>query len=89
MFTQNFKELVSKALDITNDKLIKYPEYGVYIHAKEQLLLIQSFIDKNKSPNHSDKDKINIGLMAVKELESVDPDYCYILCEVDYRFRKI
>jgi len=77
MFTQEFKELVSKALDITNDKLIRYPEYGVYLHAKEQLTLIQSFIDNKKSPTHSDKDKINIGLMAVKELESADPDYCY------------
>jgi hypothetical protein len=88
MFSQEFKDLVLKALNMTNNKLSIFPNYGVYIHAKEQLSIIQSFIDKDKSPTQSDKDKINIGLMAVKELESADPDYCFILCEVDYRFRK-
>jgi hypothetical protein len=89
MISQEFKELVSNALNITDDKLSKYPKYGVYIHAKEQLSIIKLFIDQGKTPTHSDKEKITIGLMAVKELESSDPEYCYILCEVDYCFRKL
>lgn len=50
--------------------------------------IIKLFIEREQVPTQSDKDKINIGLMAVKELESTDPDYCYLLCEVDYSFRK-
>jgi len=88
MFSQEIKDLVYKALSVTDAKLSKSPNYGVYIHAKEQLSIIKLFIEREQVPTQSDKDKINIGLMAVKELESTDPDYCYLLCEVDYSFRK-
>jgi hypothetical protein len=89
MSSTPFKTLLDKALAETTQKLIKFPNYGVYIHALEQLNFIQSIINQSMSPTQKEKDKINIGLMAVKELEATDIEYCDLLCEVDYYFKRL
>lgn len=46
-------------------------------------------ISQGVKPVENQKKMINIGFMAVRELERSDPDYCDILCEVDERFKKL
>ena len=47
--SDSFVRLVKKGVDITNAKLRECPEYGVYIHAKEQLDYISSFIERRNN----------------------------------------
>ena len=66
------KRLVSQAISETEDRLNHYPKYGVYLHAKSQLSFIKNIIDKSKVVSEEDKKLINIGIMAVKELDSTE-----------------
>jgi len=89
MSSSSFKELLGNAIDVTNQKLAVFPKYGVYIHAMEQLVLIRTIISQTEKPTKKQKDMINIGFMAVRELETSDPGYCDILCEIDEIFKKL
>lgn len=86
MTRTEFQELLDKAKEMTTIRLANFPAYGVFIHASEQLELIETILKRSKVPTDSERDAIDIGLMAVKELESTDPDYARILEEVEDYF---
>lgn len=83
------KNLVSKAQKETEDRLKQYSKYGPYIHAKSQLAFIKDKIEKSDVVNEEDKKLINIGIMAVKELDASEPEYARLLMKISTRFKEL
>lgn len=83
------KKLVSQAQKETEDRLKQYSEYGPYIHAKSQLSFIKNKIEKSEVVNEEDKKSINIGIMAVKELDASEPEYARLLMKISTRFKEL
>lgn len=83
------KKLVSLAQKDTEDRLRQYSEYGPYIHAKSQLAFIKDKIEKPDVVNDEDKKLINIGIMAVKELDASEPEYARLLMKISSKFKEL
>jgi hypothetical protein len=86
---QNIHEAVNVALSMTESGLQKFPNYGVYLHAKEQIIFIQSILRSGRPPTQKEKDQIDIGLMAVRELEVEEPEYAEALIYLAARFNEL
>lgn len=78
----------SKALSLVNERIGKNPDCGVCIHAHQQLERILVELDFPYLPPASKREWVDIGLMAVKELESTDPDFANALMDADYDFKQ-
>lgn len=88
MTPQDLQSTIRKAQKMIAERLLLVPTYGVYIHARDQLNLIEIVLSNGLTPTEVQKGKIDIALMAVKELESSEPELADILCMVDYHFKK-
>lgn len=75
--------------DMTNERLQRFPNYGVYIHARDQVEFIRGILANGKIPNQKEKDFVDIALMSVKELDVSDPDFSDVLCELSYQFKRL
>lgn len=90
--SQKFQDLAQSlrlVIQATGINLKQFPSYGVYIQARDQLQFIENFVTTKTLPNQDQKDIVNIALMAVKELEVSEPDYCDMLCKVDNLFKAL
>ena len=63
------------------------PVYGVYIHASEQLERMIGDLGQRCLAPVATREWVDIGLMAVKELEAVDPDLANALMDADHDFK--
>lgn len=85
------KKKINLALNIaknmTIERLNQYPNYGVYIHAQDQIKFIEELLQKGNVPDQQEKDFVDIALMSVKELDVSEPDYSDVLCELSYLFK--
>lgn len=89
MTRTQYLSALTKARDLTMKNLAQSPRYGVFIHAAEQLELIQALLAANRPITAADAAKVNIGLMAAKELEQSDPEYADLLEQLDYFLTKV
>lgn len=84
---QDAIEAVQVALEATKIKLSHTPNYGVYIHADEQLKVMLEMLALDTLPPASDRAFVDIGMMAAKELETEEPDYADALMLASYNFK--
>jgi Tsi6 len=82
-------QAVDTAIAMTDSRIAKLPNYGVYLHAKEQLGLIHAVLMTRVAPTEKEKSIVDIGLMAVRELEVEEPDYAEVLIYVAARFNEL
>lgn len=76
------------ALDLTRNRLATVNStYGVYQHAEEQLLQILQLLQSEQLPEESARSFVDIGLMAVKELDGNDDELGDALMKADYAFK--
>jgi hypothetical protein len=73
---------------MTNDRLAEYPNYGIYIHAKSQINLIKDIINKKLFTTENLK-KIDIGLMAAKDIDYDEPEYAEAIYKLTGSIKKI
>lgn len=78
---------VKKALLTVDERLKINSAYGVYVHAKEQLTSMLTILDSGSMPEN--RDFVDIGLMAAKELEADDPELADALTTADYDFKHV
>jgi hypothetical protein len=78
---------VQTALEDTKIRLLNAPTYGVYIHADEQLKIMLDMLALDPLPLESERTFVDIGIMAVKELEAEEPEYADILMLASYSFK--
>jgi len=83
---QTVRQISDTANSMTESRLMNYPKYGIYLHAHEQIDFIRSILNSNRLPTDDEKSKIDIGLMAVRELEDEDPEYAKALISLAARF---
>lgn len=79
---------VKKALAMLGDRMPRNPGYGVYIHANEQLDRMLAELGHPYLAPIPKRDWVDVGLMAVKELDDVDPEFANALMKADYEFKR-
>lgn len=75
------------ALNMLAIRLTRSPGYGVYLHADEQLSRIIMELGYRHLPPAEDRAWVDIGLMAAKELESLDTEFASALVQADFDFK--
>jgi hypothetical protein len=85
----DFDHTLARAKAMTEDRLRKFPAYGVFVHASEQLALMQRVLTAARAPTQAERDALDIGLMAAKELEAQDPEYAEVLMLLEYEFKRM
>jgi Tsi6 len=86
---QNVLQAIARAGAMTESRLAGFPGYGVYIHAKEQIDQMRSILGSGRLPTAEEKGQIDIGLMAVRELEVEEPEYAEALIYLAARFSEL
>jgi hypothetical protein len=81
------KTSARKVLALLEERAAEYPGYGAHSHAHAQLLRMLVELGSPCLPPASGREWVDIGLMAVKELESADPDLANALMDADYDFK--
>lgn len=76
-----------RALALLDDRMQTNSDYGVYIHANEQLQQILEELNHLYLPPAAKREWVDIGLMAMKELEVLDPEFANALMDADYDFK--
>lgn len=82
-------EVLDEAVRMTIQRTASFPQDPVYGHAREQLAFIESFVQSRTVPSPEDKACVDIGIMAVKELEPDEPDYARSLMRTSTRFKRL
>ena len=80
--------LIKNALAMTEDRLSKNGDFGVYLHAKNQLEKMLEIASRRKSTD-LERNSIDIDTMAAKELEADDFEYADILCRAAHAFKHL
>ena len=80
---------VLKVEAMTDERVAKAPTYGVYLHAKDQMIFMKEILQSGRLPNSEEKGRIDIGIMAVKELDADEPEYAKALIFLDCRFEEL
>jgi Tsi6 len=75
------------ALDATETRLLHTPTYSVYVHADEQLKIMLDMLALDVLPTEPERAFVDIGIMAVKELEAEEPEYADALMLASYNFK--
>ncbi len=92
MALYNFEELtqlVREALNMTNERLRKSPEWQTLQVIQKQLIAIEEDLKNQGASKDELKKRINIGLISVREFEADDPDFADLLQKIDYRYKKL
>lgn len=63
------------------------PGHGIHLHAHDQLTKMLLQLHAGVPPHVHERDWVDIGLMAVKELEVTDPELANALMDADYDFK--
>ncbi len=76
-----------RALALLAERMRANPVYGIHIHADEQLNRIVAELGQRHLPPAAQRTWLDIGLMAVKELDATDPELAGALMDADYDFK--
>jgi hypothetical protein len=79
---------IRKAQTLLLARMPGNPGYGVYIHANEQLTRMLMELGYPYLPTAPEREWVDVGLMAAKELEAVDPEFANALMKADYEFKR-
>lgn len=69
------------------ERMSRNPGYGVYIHANEQLGRMLAELGHPYLAPIPKRNWVDVGFMAAKELEDVDPEFANALMDADYDFK--
>ena len=58
------------------ERLDAHPEHPFFVFAKLQTSLIRANLDENGRVDEAFYDRIGLGLLCARELESMDLDFC-------------
>lgn len=79
---------IRNALAMLGERMSRNPGYGVYIHANEQLGRMLAELGHPYLAPIPKRDWVDVGFMAAKELEDVDPVFADALMKADYEFKR-
>ena len=73
---------------MTQERITLAPGVDVYVLIEQQLDFMRGFEAVGVDPSESDRERISIGVIAVRNFDDVDPEYSRVLCEAAYRFQE-
>ncbi len=79
--------LANEAIKLTNERLALAPDFQILRSVKAQLDFILDSFQKNKKPTDAEKERVTLGVLAVREFEDNDPEYADILSKVSYLYK--
>jgi hypothetical protein len=79
---------VDAALQVVRVRLSDFPKHGVYLHALEQLEIMEDILQETRDPREF-VSSVDIGLMVAKELDPSDPELADALMLADFQFKKL
>ncbi|MCW0201315.1 immunity protein Tsi6 family protein [Rhodanobacter thiooxydans] len=78
---------VRKALTLLTARMPENQGYGVYIHGNEQLTRMLVELGHPYLPAAPEREWVDIGFMAAKELDAMDPEFANALTDADQDFK--
>jgi hypothetical protein len=79
--------LVDHGINMTDERLTQTPEFELLGSIRRQLEYIRSQWERGIVPSDVDKKRIIIGILAVREFETDDPEYAGVLETISYRYK--
>jgi Tsi6 len=83
------RDAIDAVKAMTAERQAIFPKYPPYQHAAEQIAFIESFLNRDVIPSIEQVSTIDIGLMAVREFETDDPEYARSLMRANGRFEDL
>ena len=83
---------VDVALEMTEARLARLPAGSVHdmlTSIRNQLRFMRETIDAGRSPTAEEKNRLTLGVIAVRELETNDPDYADAITLVVFDFKQL
>lgn len=81
-------DAVEAALRIARVRLAESPRHGVYLHAMEQLEIMEEILQQKRDPREF-ASSVDVGLMAAKELDPSDMELADALMLADFQFKRL
>ena len=75
-----FFQVLGDALDQVRALELKFPNFWVYSNLEKQLAAMQEWTANGRTPKREERKRINIGLIAARELEPTDEIEMWNLC---------
>ncbi len=82
-----FKAILQKAEARTEELAKLGPSFKVPAMIRPQLEFIGEFLKQGKTPASEDRDRITIGVLAVRNFDDSDPEYSTWLKALSYAFK--
>jgi hypothetical protein len=85
--------LIDEALRLTEERLAPIPAgssvHNMYASIRTQLEFMRDTVAAGRSPTTDEKNRLTLGVIAVRELEADDPAYAGALTDAVYEFKKL
>jgi hypothetical protein len=85
-------KLVDQAMTMTEQRLADAPAgsvHNMYSSIRNQLRFMRETVDGGGSPTIDEKNRLTLGVIAVREFETSDPDYCDAITLAVFNFKKL
>jgi len=83
-----FAEVLQKALAQAREFAKAVPDDPFQKSILAQLEFMAGNLARGSTPTYEDRQKINMGVIAMRTLEDSSPDYARLLSELDYAFNR-
>lgn len=70
---------IKLAREITERRLKQFPNSPYFHFALKEMIRIEEQLAKTTIPDKAFYDSLSIGVMCVKELDDIDPEYCAVI----------
>ncbi len=80
-------QLTNEAIRMTNERLAVAADFQVLKSVKAQLDYILDSFRNNRTPTDTEKNRVTLGILAVREFEGSDSEYADILEKVSYLYK--
>ncbi|MFN7973520.1 MAG: immunity protein Tsi6 family protein [Acidobacteriota bacterium] len=84
--------LLDRALAMTGERTARIPAGTVeamLASIGNQLRFMRDTVAAGRAPTVAEKNSLTLGVIAVRELEATDPEYCDAITEAAFLFKKL
>ena len=88
MDDEDLEVLVGCGIRMTDERLLRSPDWNVYRSIRAQLAFVQEHLIARTPIAEEDRRRLILGVLAAREFETSDPEYADVLFEVSYRVNR-
>jgi hypothetical protein len=83
---KHWHEVLAQARARTDEVRALDPAWGLAIAISAQLDQIETAVANGRSPTEQEKERLSLGVLAMRNLDDSDPGYSKLLKALDYAF---